>query len=165
MRDHPGVFYQTGGRRVRIRALIWLRSGKPVQRSPQRARIGNGVDRKKGGPGRGVPGRVHVAGVGEEFGRFFLPHRKIFFENFFVEKKILVLENFRKNSGRNWEEDWGEPTRKKIIFIAAVNLRKFFTQGRGRQKKTIAIMIAPAFRERGVNEGTRTRNDPGQESG
>ena len=46
---------------------------------------------------------------------------------------------------------------KNFIFFAAENLRDCFLQGPA--KKSIAIMIAPAFRERGVNEGTRTRND------
>ena len=58
LQDPPGVFDQTGGRSIRIRARMGLRSGKPVQRSPQRARIGGGVISDNGGPGRGVLGRV-----------------------------------------------------------------------------------------------------------
>jgi hypothetical protein len=91
----PGVFDQTGGRTIPIRARIGSRSGKLVQRSTYSARIGGRVITKKGGFGRGS--RAGSAGwigglariifrtrAGPEIfpGKF----RKIFPENFSKKK-------------------------------------------------------------------------------
>lgn len=50
----PGVFDETGGRRIPIRAPYGLRSGKVVQRSPHRARIAKTGYPKKGSVMKGV---------------------------------------------------------------------------------------------------------------
>ena len=56
MQNTPGVSTLTGGRRIPLRARIVLRSGKVVQQSPYRGRIGEVPDRKKGIPEWWVPG-------------------------------------------------------------------------------------------------------------
>ena len=48
LQNPPGVFDQTEGRRIRIRALIVPRSGKEVQRSTYRARIQGGLNPETG---------------------------------------------------------------------------------------------------------------------
>jgi hypothetical protein len=65
MMKYPGLFDQTGGRTIPIRALIGLRFPEMSKRSPYKARIGDGVDREKGGSGLGVPGGVLWRGMVE----------------------------------------------------------------------------------------------------
>ena len=80
-RHPPGVFDQTGGRTIRIRALSGPRSGKVVQRSPLRARIPGGVNLKIGGFWEGVSRRVLRGSRGGIWSRIF----PVLFRNFFSE--------------------------------------------------------------------------------
>jgi len=61
MQKYPGVLYRTGGRRIRIRARIGLRSGKTGNRGTYRARIGDGVNCESD---RGYPTVAKVVRVG-----------------------------------------------------------------------------------------------------
>ena len=56
LHNPPGGTYQTGGRRIRVRACMGLRPGISGNRSPQRGRIGSGLIWKKGVWGGGVVG-------------------------------------------------------------------------------------------------------------
>jgi len=55
----PGGSYQTGGRRIRVRACMGLRPGISGNRSPQRGRMGGEPGRENGGFGS----RECVSGV------------------------------------------------------------------------------------------------------
>jgi hypothetical protein len=83
MQNTPGVFDQTGGRMIPIRARIGLRSGKLVQRSTYRARIGGGVIMKKGVLGGGEREALYGVEWGGWPGLFFVRVAGEFFrENF-----------------------------------------------------------------------------------
>ena len=92
MRDHPGVFDQTGGQRIRIRARTGSRCGKLVQRSLYLARIGNGLISDNGGSGLGGFLGVFRSGSCGIWPGFFSA-AGIFFENFFVVKKFWFWKN------------------------------------------------------------------------
>jgi len=73
--NYPGLFNQTKGRKIPIRARIGLHSGKLVQRSTYRARIGGGTDRDNEGSGAGFYGvrvALDVPGISKFFLHFFL---------------------------------------------------------------------------------------------
>ena len=93
----PGVFHQTGGRSIPNRARIRLHSGKVVQRSSYRGRIGDGLN-----PGnRGIQEVVFRGVLGREWWGLWCPNFGVagpdFFWKRFVKrfwKIILARENF-----------------------------------------------------------------------
>ena len=87
MQKYPGVLYQTGGRRIPIRGRIGLRSGKMGNRGTYRARIGIGLNSKKGGFGKGSLGGVYGVEWG---GRIFLWGLK-FLREFFSEMVLRIF--------------------------------------------------------------------------
>ena len=93
MQKYPGVLYQTGGRRIPIRGRIGLRSGKMGNRGTYRARIGIGLNSKKGGFGKGSLGGVY----GVEWGGRGFPEVEIFCGDFLrnrVRKFFAEVNNF-----------------------------------------------------------------------